>query len=296
MDLKEDDYIEHLFVASTHDYVLFFTNVGKVYRLKVHELPLGSRQSKGRAIQNLLPFRQDEQVRAVIQTRDFEEAKYLVFATKNGIVKKTELAAYNTPLKADGIIAIKMRDGDELVSVRHSSGADDVLMVSRKGQAIRFSEKEARPMGRDTAGVKGMGLRKEDEVISAEVIGVNEGDLLVVTENGYGKRTKLADYPRKGRGGLGVKTVQLTEARGQLVGARVVRDDYQVMLISNGGTVIKIPVNDVRRLGRSTQGVIVMRLREGEQVSALAPVVEADEAQGSEDGLEPAAAPPGDHA
>ena len=280
MDLKEDDYIEHLFVASTHDYVLFFTNVGKVYRLKVHELPLGSRQSKGRAIQNLLPFRQDEQVRAVIQTRDFEESKYLVFATKNGIVKKTELAAYNTPLKADGIIAIKMREeDDELVSVRHSTGEDDILMVSRKGQAIRFSEKEARPMGRDTAGVKGMGLRKGDEVISADVIGVNEGDLLVVTENGYGKRTKLADYPRKGRGGLGVKTVQLTEARGHLVGARIVRDDYQVMLISNGGTVIKIPVNDVRQLGRSTQGVIVMRLREGEQVSALAPVVEADEAR-----------------
>jgi DNA gyrase subunit A len=284
MDLKEDDYIEHLFVASTHDYVLFFTNVGKVYRLKVHELPLGSRQSKGRAIQNLLPFRQDEQVRAVIQTRDFEESKYLVFATKNGIVKKTELAAYNTPLKADGIIAIKMRDEDELVSVRHSTGDDDILMVSRNGQAIRFSEKEARPMGRDTGGVKGMGLRKGDEVISSDVIGVNEGDLLVVTENGYGKRTKLADYPRKGRGGLGVKTVQLTEARGHLVGARVVRDGYQVMLISNGGTVIKIPVDDMRRLGRSTQGVIVMRLREGEQVSALAPVVEADEAP--EDGVE----------
>jgi DNA gyrase subunit A len=297
MDLKEDDYIEHLFVASTHDYVLFFTNVGKVYRLKVHELPLGSRQSKGRAIQNLLPFRQDEQVRAVIQTRDFEEAKYLVFATKNGIVKKTELAAYNTPLKADGIIAIKMRDGDdELVSVRHSTGEDDVLMVSRKGQAIRFSEREVRPMGRDTAGVKGMGLRKGDEVISADVIGVNEGDLLVVTVNGYGKRTKLADYPRKGRAGLGVKTVQLTEARGHLVGARIVRDGYQVMLISNGGTVIKIPVDDIRRLGRSTQGVIVMRLREGEQVSALAPVVEADESEAVDAEAESAPAPVGDGA
>jgi DNA gyrase subunit A len=282
MDLKEDDYIEHLFVASTHDYVLFFTNVGKVYRLKVHELPLGSRQSKGRAIQNLLPFRQGEQVRAVRQTRDFEESKYLVFATKRGIVKKTELAAYNTPLKADGIIAIKMRDDDELVSVRHSTGDDDILMVSRKGQTIRFSEKEARPMGRDTGGVKGMGLRKGDEVITSDVVGVNEGDLLVVTENGYGKRTKLADYPRKGRGGLGVKTVQLTEARGQLVGARIVHDGYQVMLISNGGTVIKIPIEDVKRLGRSTQGVIVMRLRKGEQVSALAPVVEPEEDEAPE--------------
>jgi DNA gyrase subunit A len=278
MDLKDDDYIEHLFVASTHDYVLFFTNVGKVYRLKVHELPLGSRQSKGRAIQNLLPFRAGEQVRAVIQTRDFEEAKYLVFATKKGIVKKTELAAYNTPLKADGIIAIKMRDEDELVSVHLSTGEDDILMVSRMGQAIRFSEKEARPMGRDTGGVKGMGLRKGDEVISSDVVGVNEGDLLVVTENGYGKRTKLADYPRKGRGGLGVKTAQLVEGKGRLVGARVVRDGYQVMLISTGGTMIKMAVDDIKRSGRSTQGVIVMRFKsDDERVSALAPVVESDE-------------------
>ena len=289
MDLKDEDYIEHLFVASTHDYVLFFTNVGKVYRLKVHELPLGSRQSKGRAIQNLLPFRQDEQVRAVIQTRDFEEAKFLVFATKDGIVKKTELAAYNTPLKADGIIAIKMRDGDELVSVRHSTGNDDVLMVSRKGQAIRFSEKDARPMGRDTAGVKGMRLRAGDEVISSEVVGSVEGDLLVVTVNGYGKRTRTDEYPVKGRGGLGVKTVQLTEAKGKLAGARVVRDGYQVMLISTGGTVIRMPVDGIRRAGRSTQGVIVMRLKEGEQVSALAPVVESDEdADETEEQSEPA--------
>src|SRR5919197_1632178 len=147
MDLKEDDYIEHLFVASTHDYVLFFTNVGKVYRLKVHELPLGSRQSKGRAIQNLLPFRPGEQVRAVVQTRDFAEAEYLVFGTKNGIVKKTSFVAYNTPLKADGIIAIKMRESDELVGVRHSSGTDDILMVSKKGQAIRFHESDVRAMG-----------------------------------------------------------------------------------------------------------------------------------------------------
>jgi DNA gyrase subunit A len=284
MDLKEDDYIEHLFVASTHDYVLFFTNVGKVYRLKVHELPLGSRQSKGRAIQNLLPFRQDEQVRAIVQTRDFEESKYLVFATKNGIVKKTELQAYNTPLKADGIIAIKMRDDDELVAVQHSTGDDDVLIVSRKGQAIRFSEKDARPMGRDTGGVKGMGLRKGDEVISADVVGNNDGDLLVVTENGYGKRTRLDDYPRKGRGGLGVKTVQLTEAKGQLAGARVVRDGYQVMVISTGGTMIRMPVDEIKRSGRSTQGVIVMRFKsKDERISSLAPVVDSEEEEAVEE-------------
>jgi DNA gyrase subunit A len=276
MELKDEDYIEHLFVASTHDYILFFTNVGKVYRLKVHELPLGSRQSKGRAIVNLLPFRQTETVRAVVQTRDFNEARYLVFGTKKGVVKKTELKAYNTPLKADGIIAIKMRDGDELVGVRHSSGDDDILMVSKLGQAIRFNEKEARAMGRDASGVQGMRLRGDDEVISLN-IAQDDADLLVVTENGYGKRTRIADYPRKGRGGMGVKTIQLTESKGTLAGARVVRDGYQVMLISTGGTVIKMPVDEVKRLGRATQGVIVMRLRGDERVSALAPVVESED-------------------
>src|SRR5919202_1907073 len=276
MDLKDEDYIEHLFVASTHDYILFFTNVGKVYRLKVHELPLGSRQSKGRAIVNLLPFRQEEQVRAVVQTRDFAEAKHLVFGTKKGIVKKTELAAYNTPLKADGIIAIKMREGDELVGVRHSSGMDDVLMISRKGQAIRFHETDVRSMGRDASGVQGMRLRSDDEVISIN-IAEEDADVLVVTENGYGKRTRVSDYPVKGRGGMGVKTVQLTEAKGQLAGARVVQEGYQVMLISTGGTVIRMPADGIKRSGRATQGVIVMRLRGDETVSSLAPVVEADE-------------------
>jgi DNA gyrase subunit A len=273
MELKDEDYIEHLFVASTHDYILFFTSVGKVYRLKVHELPLGSRQSKGRAIVNLLPFRQDEQVRAVIATRDFKEATYLVFATKKGVVKKTAFLEYNTPLKADGIIAIRLRDDDELVGVRLSDGNDDLLMVSRSGQAIRFHEKDVRAMGRPASGVQGMRLRSGDEVIAVD-IAKDDTELLVVTENGYGKRTRLADYPLKGRGGFGVKTVQLTEARGRLAGARVVRDGYQVMLISNGGTVIRIPVEGIRRAGRATQGVIVMRLRNDEQVSTLAPVVE----------------------
>jgi DNA gyrase subunit A len=291
MDMKDEDYIEHLFVASTHDYILFFTNVGKVYRLKVHELPLGSRQSKGRAIVNLLPFRQDETVRAVIQTRKFEEARYLVFGTKNGVVKKTELKAYNTPLKADGIIAIKMREGDELVGVRHSSGTDDILMVSKLGQAIRFNEQNARAMGRDASGVQGMRMRGDDELISIN-IAQDDADLLVVTENGYGKRTRVADYPLKGRGGMGVKTIQLTEAKGKLAGARVVRDGYQVMLISTGGTVIRMPVEDVKRLGRATQGVIVMRLRGDERVSALAPVVDSeDEEQEPETGT--ATADPG---
>jgi DNA gyrase subunit A len=283
MDLKDEDYIEHLFVASTHDYLLFFTSVGKVYRLKVHELPLGTRQSKGRAIVNLLPFAQGEQVRAVIATRDFKEADYLVLATRDGMVKKTSFEEYNTPLRADGIIAIKLREGDALVGVLHSNGSDDIILVSRKGQAIRFRESEVRPMGRATSGVKGMGLRKGDEVISAGI--ADDGlDMLVVTEQGYGKRTRMADYPVKGRGGLGVKTVQLTEARGKLAGARPVREGYQVMLISNGGTVIRLPVDEIKRLGRATQGVIVMRLRGDEQVSSIALVAESEADPGAEEG------------
>jgi DNA gyrase subunit A len=287
MDMKEEDYIEHLVVASTHDYLLFFTSAGKIYRLKVHELPLGSRQSKGRALVNLLPLAQNENVRTLIATRNFEEAEYLLLATKNGIVKKTRFAEYNTPLRADGIIAIKLREGDELVAVLHSSGADDILLVSRKGQAIRFNEKDARPMGRVTSGVVGMRLRKGDEVIAAS-LAKDDWDLLVVTVNGYGKRTRIDEYPVKGRGGLGVKTVHLTEARGQLAGALVVRDGYQLMLMSTAGTVIRIPAEDVKRLGRATQGVIVMRTREGDTVSTIAPVIEqAEDAEELASELEP---------
>jgi DNA gyrase subunit A len=281
MDMKDDDYIEHLFVASTHDYILFFTTVGKVYRLKVHELPLGSRQSKGRAIVNLLPLRQDELIRAVIATRNFEEAKYLVFATKKGIVKKTQFLEYNTPLKADGIIALKMREDDELIGVRLSDGEDDILMVSRMGQAVRFSEKDVRSMGRPASGVAGMKLRAGDEVIEVDIAS-DDADLLVVTENGWGKRTRVSEYPVKGRGTMGVKTVQLVEAKGRLAGARIVRDGYQVMLISDGGTVIRMATDGIKRSGRATQGVIVMRLREGETVSSLAPVIGADEEDGPE--------------
>jgi len=222
---------------------------------------------------NLVP---GEKIAAFVAVKSFEAGRYVFLSTRKGIVKKTEFVSYNTPLKADGIIAIKMREGDELVGVRRSTGNDDVLMVSRAGQAIRFAEQDVRAMGRDASGVQGMRLRGDDEVISINIAQPG-ADLIVVTENGYGKRTPVDEYPRKGRGGMGVKTVQLTEAKGHLAGARVVRDGYQVMLISNGGTVIRMRVEDVKRMGRSTQGVIVMRLREGEQVSALAPVVESDE-------------------
>ena len=217
MDLKDEDYIEHLFVASTHDYILFFSTKGKVYRLKVHELPLGARQSKGRAIVNLLPFTQDEQVKTVIRTRDFSEAKYLVLATRKGIVKKTEFAQYNTPLKSEGIIAVNLREGDELVDAFLTHGEDDVLLVSRKGQAIRFPNDAVRPDGsgdrrrdRHEAALRRRGDRRDDRRRHA--------DLLVVTENGYGKRTRMSEYPRKGRGGDGRTDREADGGQGQAGG------------------------------------------------------------------------------
>ena len=228
MDTKDDDWIEHLLVASTHDYVLFFTSVGKVYRLKVHELPEGNRQGRGRAVVNLLPLREGERVRTVIATRDFGEGMYLVQATKGGIVKKTLFKEYDTPRKSDGIIAINIREGDELIGVRLTSGEDDVLLTSRKGQTVRFDENEARAMGRATGGVIGMKLRKGDEVIAIDVAD-DEADLLVITENGYGKRTRVAEYPRKGRGTMGVLTIRLVEARGAIVGALVVGPRQEIL-------------------------------------------------------------------
>ncbi|MDX6669333.1 MAG: gyrase subunit, partial [Solirubrobacteraceae bacterium] len=275
MDMKDDDYIEHLFVCSTHDYLLFFTNRGKVYRQKVYELPEASRTAKGRALVNLLPLREGEYVSAVLSTRDFTEDKYLVFATRKGQIKKTEFLAYNTPIKADGIIAINIRDDDELVAVRLTSGSDDIIMVSRSGQATRFNETDARPMGRDTSGVRGMNVSRGDNRVLAMDIARDDTELLVVTENGYGKRTPIADYPVKGRGAMGVKTIALTEKKGALAGALIVREHFDLVFISQNGMVQRTSVGGISRYGRSSQGVRVMNLREDDVVSAVALVVEA---------------------
>ena len=223
----------------------------------------------------MLPLRQDEKVRAVIDTRDYSEGMYLLFATRNGIVKKTEFKAYDTVLKADGIIALKIRDGDELIGVRLTDGDDEILMVSRNGSAVRFAEGDVRPMGRDTTGVSGMKLRKGDEVI-AVAIARDDQDLLVVTKNGFGKRTRVAEYPTKGRGTMGVLTIRYNESRGRLAGAMIVRDGYEVMLISQDGTVIRQKAEGISRMGRATQGVRVMNLRDGDMVSSIARVTEPD--------------------
>ncbi len=297
MDLKEGDYIEHLHICSTHDWMLFFTNRGKVYRLKVYELPEGSRTSKGRALVNVLPLRDRERVMAVKPTRDFSEGKYLVFATAKGQVKKTEFTAYNTPIRADGIIAIKVRDGDELVQVRLTSGDDDLLLVSKSGHASRFSEKAVRPMARDTTGVRGMNVagkigREANRVLAMDVAR-DDAELFVVTENGYGKRTAIPEYPVKGRGTKGVLTAKLTPKKGGLAGALIVREHQDLLFISENGMVQRTQAGGISQMGRATQGVRVMNIRDDDRVSAVALVVESgaavEEDGASSDGAEAAA-------
>jgi DNA gyrase subunit A len=286
MDMKDGDFIEHLFICSTHDYLLFFTNRGKVYRSKVYELPEASRTAKGRALVNVLPLREGERVQAVLSTRDFTETKYLVFATRNGTVKKTELIAYNTPIKADGIIAINIRDDDELLAVRGVESGDEVIMVSRAGLTVRFAESDARGMGRDTTGVRGMDVGVKGEVIAMDVAR-DDMDLLVVTENGYGKRTQISQYRKTNRGAKGVKTIGLTEQKGALAGALVVREHHELVFISVGGMVQRTSAGGISQQGRSATGVRAMNLKDDDVVSAVALVVDSgeDDAALAQEGL-----------
>src|SRR5829696_8379275 len=291
MELKEGDYIEHLFITTTHHYMLFFTNRGKVYRLKVHQLPRMGRTAKGRHVANLLPLEGGERIATVIQTKDFAEAEYLLFATRNGIVKKTAFGDYNTPLKETGIIAINLADDDELISVRHASQGQDVVLVSRNGLGIRFPQSEARPMGRATAGVKGITLKKGDDVLSMDVVsesGAATADLFMITERGFGKRTALSGFRPQGRGGQGVIAMKTSGDRGKLAGVRVVRPDlHELVIVSNVGTTIRIDAGSVSRQGRAAQGVRVMNLRAGDGVSAIAKVVSSrgTDAEGATDEL-----------
>jgi DNA gyrase subunit A len=283
--LKDDDYIQHLFIASTHHYLLFFTNFGKVYRQKVHELPQGSRDSRGRHIANVLALREGEEVRAVFATRDYSEGKYLALATRDGMVKKTEMRAYDTVLRELGLIAIQLTEGDELVGVQLTDGDEDLLFVSARGQAARFHESAARPMGRDTRGVRAMNLDPGDRVL-AMCVARDDEDLLVVTGNGYGKRTPMGDYPTKGRPTKGVRTIKVSDRKGELVTARPVREGDELLLISLGGQVIRIKADSVRRTGRSTEGVRIMNMSDEDLVCGVASVVEGTEDENGLDELE----------
>ena len=281
MDLKEGDYIEHLFITTTHHFLLFITSRGKIYRQKVHELPLGSRQSKGRHVANLLPLAQNEKIKAVIATKDYTDAKYLVFATKNGVVKKTRFLDYATTLKADGIIAINLETDDELVAVAHTNGHDDLILVSSEGKAIRFHEYDVRPMGRNTMGVTGMRLPEGHQVLGM-CVAEDDADIFCVTCGGFGKRTPVSSYPTQKRGGQGVITIKDSPDRGDLVGIATVRNNHELMLISQEGTVIRVPVEGVRTTGRNTMGVRVMHLRGADKVSSMARLVGGANGDGGE--------------
>ena len=266
-NLKEEDFVEHLFISTTHHYIMFFSNLGKVYRLKVYELPIGSRTAKGKAIVNLLPFKPGERVAAIIATKDYGEDEYLIMATKKGMVKKTHMAAYNSSRK-DGIIAITIKEGDELIGVEKTNGSNDIILVSKNGRAIRFNESDCRPIGRTSQGVKGMRLVKDDEVLSMMVVREIDCELFVLTENGFGKRTRVSKYNKKRRGGLGVKTIKITDKRGKVAGAGILKDGYDVMVISTTGILIRIPAKSISRIGRSTQGVKIMNLGKEAKVAS----------------------------
>src|SRR6201987_4236320 len=286
--LKQDDIVAHFFVSSTHDWILFFNTQGRVYRAKAYELPEASRTARGQHVANLLAFQPEERIAQVIQIRSYEDAPYLVLATKNGLVKKSKLTDFDSH-RSGGIVAINLRDNDELVGAVLCSAQEDLLLVSANGQSIRFSatDEALRPMGRATSGVQGMRFNEDDRLLSLNV--VQEGMfLLVATAGGYAKRTAIEEYPVQGRGGKGVLTVQFDKRRGSLVGALIVDDETELYAITSGGGVIRTAARQVRKAGRQTKGVRLMNLGEGDTLLAIARNAEenADEAVGEDDGAE----------
>lgn len=268
VNLKDNDFVEHLFVASTHAYMLFFSTKGKVYRVKVYEIPEASRHARGTAIVNLLPLEKGETISAVIAAKDFPEDEYLMFATEHGMVKKTSMKLYDRT-RRDGLIAINLKDGDELVSVKRVAPGDRVIMVSSAGKAIRWNEEEARAMGRDTTGVRGMTVPPGMRVLGMEIAKPGT-ELFVITEKGYGKRTPISEYPEHHRGGQGVFTITMTEKKGLLAAMKVVHEGDEIMIISEEGVVVRTPVKGISQLGRPAQGVRVMNVAEKDKVTAVA--------------------------
>jgi DNA gyrase subunit A len=271
---KEEDFVEFLFVASSHDYFLFFTNRGRVYWRKVHEIPEAGRMSRGKAIVNLLDLQREERVAATLAVRNFEDGKYVVMATKSGLVKKTELSAYKNP-RAGGIVAIRINEDDELIGARVSAGTQDIFLTTRNGKSIRFHESEIREMGRVAAGNIGIRMDPDDRVVGMEVLG-DGATILTVTENGYGKRTKTEEYRVQGRGGKGILTIKTTQRNGPVVYAYQVTDQDQLMIITGDGKIIRLRVADLSVIGRNTQGVKLIDLGEGEKVVGVAKVMEEE--------------------
>ncbi len=272
---REEDFVEYLFVASTHSYILFFTTVGKVYWIKVHELPQAGRAARGKPIVNLLHLEEGEKVSAFLSVREFQEGRFVVFATKKGLIKKTELMSYANP-RSTGIRAIALEQGDEVIGVRLTDGQQEIILSTLDGQSIRFKEAQVRPTGRGTYGVVGMRLDKEDAVVSMEMLSLG-ADILTVAENGYGKRTAIEEYRLQSRGGKGIITMKTTDKTGRVVGVQQVTEEDQLMLVTNKGKIIRLRVKDIRVIGRNTQGVHLIDLENGERVVSLARLAEKEE-------------------
>ena len=273
--MKADDIVRHVIFTTSHSYLLFFSNRGRVYRLRALDIPERERTAKGMPIVNLLPLNQGETIQAIIDTREFPGERFLFFATKQGQVKKTAFNEYDSS-RRDGLIALKLRPKDELVRVIETSGTDDVFMVSKGGQTIRFAEKVVRPMGRSAAGVRGMKLRANDEVVSVDVA-KDDSAILLITESGYGKRTQLNNFARKGRGGMGMIGIKLTGKKGAVVAAFMVGIDDDIVVVSSGGTTIRTPVKEISSQGRAATGVRIMSLDQGQVVASAALILSHDE-------------------
>jgi DNA gyrase subunit A len=274
--VKEEDFIEKMFIASTHDTLLCFSNHGKVYWQKVYQLPIGSRTARGRPMVNLLPLDEGERITAILPVRDYAEGEFIFFATADGTVKRTPLEAFSRP-RSSGIIAIDLREGDDLVGVQRTHGGNDIMLFTASGKGIRFPEGDVRAMGRTAAGVRGIRLKKDDRVIS--LIALDDGDeiILFATENGYGKRTRASEFSRQGRGGQGVISIQTTRRNGRVIGAIKAADEDEVMLISNAGTLVRTPVSDISVMSRNTQGVTLIRLTNGEKLVQIETVAADDD-------------------
>ena len=272
---KEEDFVEYLFIASMHSYILFFTTIGKVYWIKVHELPQASRAAKGKPIVNLLNLESGERVSAFLSVREFVEGRNIIFATKKGLIKKTELMLYSNP-RASGIRAIGLEDGDEVIGVKLTDGQQEIILSTLHGQSIRFKEEQVRPTGRGTYGVVGIRMDEGDAVVSMEMLSLG-ANILTVSEKGYGKRTGMDEYRLQSRGGKGVITMKTTEKTGRVVGGQQVTDEDQLMLITNNGKIIRLRVKDIRVIGRNTQGVRLIDLEGDERVVSLARLAEKEE-------------------
>lgn len=272
LNKKEEDDVSNLFIASTHSILLFFTDAGRIYRLRAFEVPLAKREARGTAVVNLIPIERGEKVTATVSVDSFDQGGYLIMVTRHGVVKKTELKEYDTTLKARGIIAMNIQEGDSLRWVLWTGGEDEIFLCTRDGQSIRFHEGDVRAMGRNAGGVRGIKLRQDDEVVGCTVVDPDK-DLLIVTENGFGKRTPLSEYRSQTRGGVGIKTVNVTQKNGAVVGCEVVEDDDQLMLLTSTGQLIRIPTANIRVTGRSAQGVILVRCDEGACVVGVEKVV-----------------------